>query len=354
MNFRRIFSKNKKLFFLLLTLNYFSIVSPLHLFAQKFNSAKQKENILYLEFDFYKTESQLQKNDSLLQNQSENTVASTSGKIIYKENPFYFEFFDSKASCKIFMDSTGVYKKDENGTVNFPQAMSDIFSVFTNTLSAFSEDAGLSLEGFTPGECKIQDDFTIQQWHKENEKDSQRAQLYFDKNFKLCKKVVFYDNYIYTNNIEESLNCGIYTPQKIQSQISCDDKIIYSAQIEFSNIKIKKEAELSKKNATDTGQKKSNQNSNSESFSSPALLAKAGFSFYKKFITKQDASSCRYSPTCSQFMFEAIKQNGFFGIIQGIDRLERCTRREHASNLYPEDQNHKHIDEVAVTKRKNK
>ena len=33
---------------------------------------------------------------------------------------------------------------------------------------------------------------------------------------------------------------------------------------------------------------------------------------------------CRYRPTCSQYMIEAIKIHGLYGLILGIKRIFRC------------------------------
>ena len=35
-------------------------------------------------------------------------------------------------------------------------------------------------------------------------------------------------------------------------------------------------------------------------------------------------SRCRFTPTCSQYMIDAIEEYGYNGIIMGIKRLLRC------------------------------
>ena len=72
----------------------------------------------------------------------------------------------------------------------------------------------------------------------------------------------------------------------------------------------------------------------------------AGYSFYKAFITGQDASDCMYSPTCSAYMMQAVSKNGIAGFFQGIDRLTRCTEEQHSSGLYPLTKEGKHYDPV--------
>lgn len=46
---------------------------------------------------------------------------------------------------------------------------------------------------------------------------------------------------------------------------------------------------------------------------------------YKKRISPLLPPSCRFYPTCSQYMMESIEKHGFFrGGFMGIRRLSRC------------------------------
>ncbi len=48
-------------------------------------------------------------------------------------------------------------------------------------------------------------------------------------------------------------------------------------------------------------------------------------SFYKKGISPLLPHACRYEPTCSEYMMQAIKKHGLVhGIYLGIRRLLRC------------------------------
>ncbi len=47
--------------------------------------------------------------------------------------------------------------------------------------------------------------------------------------------------------------------------------------------------------------------------------------FYQKFISPMFPPSCRYTPTCSQYTYEAIEKYGIMkGLYLGIKRILRC------------------------------
>ena len=49
------------------------------------------------------------------------------------------------------------------------------------------------------------------------------------------------------------------------------------------------------------------------------------FLFYKNFISSQDASSCTFTPSCSEYAILAIKKQGvIIGTINFFDRFSRC------------------------------
>ncbi len=46
---------------------------------------------------------------------------------------------------------------------------------------------------------------------------------------------------------------------------------------------------------------------------------------YKKFVSPFLPSACRYSPTCSEYMMQAIAKYGTMrGVWMGLKRLARC------------------------------
>ncbi len=46
--------------------------------------------------------------------------------------------------------------------------------------------------------------------------------------------------------------------------------------------------------------------------------------FYQKCISPLTPPSCRYYPTCSNYMVVAIEKHGFLGLIMGLSRILRC------------------------------
>ncbi|MGT2801338.1 hypothetical protein SAMN02910293_00940 [Streptococcus henryi] len=46
--------------------------------------------------------------------------------------------------------------------------------------------------------------------------------------------------------------------------------------------------------------------------------------FYQKYISPAFPPSCRYRPSCSAYMIEAIEKHGVKGVLMGIARILRC------------------------------
>ncbi|WP_155962798.1 membrane protein insertion efficiency factor YidD [Streptococcus ruminantium] len=46
--------------------------------------------------------------------------------------------------------------------------------------------------------------------------------------------------------------------------------------------------------------------------------------FYQAFISPLFPPSCRYRPTCSSYMIEALQKHGLKGFLMGLARITRC------------------------------
>ena len=54
-------------------------------------------------------------------------------------------------------------------------------------------------------------------------------------------------------------------------------------------------------------------------------IAVAALRFYKRFISPILPPMCRFEPTCSMYMMQAIEKYGFTrGVWLGVRRLSRC------------------------------
>lgn len=49
-----------------------------------------------------------------------------------------------------------------------------------------------------------------------------------------------------------------------------------------------------------------------------------GISLYQEYISSRQGDVCNFTPSCSQFAYEAIDRKGLLGIIMTFDRLQRC------------------------------
>jgi uncharacterized protein len=51
----------------------------------------------------------------------------------------------------------------------------------------------------------------------------------------------------------------------------------------------------------------------------------AGLGLYKRFVSPLLPSACRFAPTCSEYMMEAVDRYGAArGVTMGLRRLLRC------------------------------
>lgn len=74
------------------------------------------------------------------------------------------------------------------------------------------------------------------------------------------------------------------------------------------------------------------------------IVPLAALRFYQIIISPAQGELCNFTPSCSNYMFQAIRKYGFaLGIMKGIDRLQRC-------NLSCRDYLHLHYPDYVLTK----
>ena len=86
------------------------------------------------------------------------------------------------------------------------------------------------------------------------------------------------------------------------------------------------------------------ENEKNQGFSLLGLGVDGCYYLYKNFITSQDTTRCRYSPSCSRYMVESVKKHGICGFIEGMDRLRRCTASEKRELFYDKNEKGNYID----------
>ncbi len=105
----------------------------------------------------------------------------------------------------------------------------------------------------------------------------------------------------------------------------------------FQNFKLEEKRD---KPAISEFVKYSRNNTNELQFITSAL-----FLIYKDFISSQDALTCAFTPSCSVYAVQTIKNKGFIGIFDACDRLMRCN--PFSPELYKADKHlHVFIDPV--------
>ncbi len=76
------------------------------------------------------------------------------------------------------------------------------------------------------------------------------------------------------------------------------------------------------------------------------------FLFYKSFVSSQDAISCVFTPSCSEYALIAVKNQGILqGMANTFDRLMRCNGLS-AENYQVAPNSYLLIDNVSVKKSK--
>ena len=77
-----------------------------------------------------------------------------------------------------------------------------------------------------------------------------------------------------------------------------------------------------------------------------SFIFSATFVFYKEILSSQDIDACVFTPSCSVYAIESIKQKGaVVGFFTAIDRLTRCNPGRN-KNLPIDPQTGKYFDPV--------
>lgn len=318
------------------------------------NLFSQISNIRTLQLDFYRTET-LESGE----------ITKMTGSIYYQSSPSFFVFETQEPYKQIaFSNTDGTFLQEAEVLYDYSDGEYVLEQTCTDILTWFKSDCDLKAQGYFPIKTQMESDFLVTEWvyTKAGIHPFEKILVYSDSNNRFRKLQMFTQNdklFVETTLDNFGNYNGLFYPTKITSVSFNEDEIFSTTTLIFSKVQINKSIEqkwnglaLEVKPAVQKGKinysyikAKSPQ---IEKFTaSPFMMVVNGsYSFYKKFITKQDNSACPFEPTCSQYMLDAVSKYGPWGVIMGVERLRRCTKFEHSQNLYPVTNNGRHLDPV--------
>lgn len=305
------------------------------------------------------------------------TKISLNGQLIYKSHPYIFIFNTLSPSNQFtYQNSDGTFILDDNEIEFFDEGESVLNQTCNSILSWFQSDCNLEATGYKISEIKNENRLIVSKWIYAHSGTHaiESVTVYSDENGLFLRLQMYTEgNVLFTDSelSDFSYQNGFFYPTTITSKTYQNNELYLTTILKFSNVIINdnKNLNLTKNyeqkyninlsgkaislTVTDKQVKMNNEFSRSEKPSekkyNTTLMSVGvnwGFSFYKAFITNQDKSNCPYSPSCSQYMLQSVSKNGVWGIIQGLERLKRCTKFEHSRGFYPVTPEGKHLDPV--------
>lgn len=327
-------------------------------------------NIASMKLDFLRTERSFEEeSDSPVQN-------TLQGTVYYNKNPYIFVFkITSPVEQTMFINQKGAFLIDEDTIIEISENADFLEQTCNDFLNWFKSDYGLEESFFRATDRWLENEAIVSQFDCINMKNQpiDKIYVYSDEFGKFTRLKMFVNSstLVTDTSLSDFKNSGGFSYPTSITSISYDDgQEIMTTLLEFSNISFYiplqndfvnlieelpiQSIETIKKDLSNT--KKIMEAAEPEQkiyrVSIPSVLVSSSFKFYKKYITSQDMSNCPFYPSCSQFMLEAVSQNGFLGFFQGIERLKRCTNTEHNRGIYETLSNGKHYDPVPAKNKK--
>ncbi len=287
-----------------------------------------------------------------------------SGSIVYTSSPFFFLFTTTvPQEQQVFINDDGAFYIEDGTIVQLEEGSEYLEQICEDFINWFTEDFGLSASSFVPQERRMEDGMAVTQWNysKKDVHPIDTVMVYSDMSGKTrtLKMYMDFSTLLTQTQIDEyKYYCGRNFPVHITSTSFENNEPVLETKLNFSNIVFNQanpggtQDFIKDISAATAYARPSVVQQQSYDVSIPSVLLKTSFKFYKKFITAQDMTNCPFYPSCSQYMVDAVNQNGVFGLIQGLERLKRCTNTEHKRDLYPTLSNGKHYDPVPAKKSK--
>lgn len=279
------------------------------------------------------------------------------GVMYYDAFPYSFLFEIREPENQIvYADGNDCFFIDNksNTVIDFSDGKSFVDQTANDTLNWFKADFGLSETDYkiVVSVPSGNETFSVWKYEGQNSNPIKNVHTYSDTNGKITRLKMYLENkelFADTKVMDYEFKNGFSYPRTIETKSYKDNKFIQTTILSFSNVQFAFNSKIIEKyktfskpqfverfsEITKNNEKSNISNLDSSNTSITGIIFSGGFWIYKKLITSQDLTNCSFYPTCSQYMLEAVKKNGVFGIFQGIERLNRCTSVEHRRNLYP-------------------
>ena len=343
------------------------LAAAFFLFTPLFSASKSLSS---LKLDFLRTETNL-----IEQNQTD-APDTLKGTIIYNKNPYIFVFqITSPVNQTMFVNQDGAYLLDHDTLIEISENTDFLNQTCKDFLNWFKSDYGLAESFFSPTNRWLEEETVVSQWDCLNLKEQplDKIYVYSDSKGRFTRLKMFVNSRTLVtdtslNNFKSS--AGFSYPTSIISLSYDEAQPMMTTELTLSNISFNIQVNEAFVNLLDTSQLQTKAVTTKDlsykqkiigpdqpeqtvyRVSIPSVLVSSSFKFYKKYITSQDMSNCPFYPSCSQFMLDAVAQNGFMGFFQGLERLKRCTNTEHSRGIYETLSNGKHYDPVPVKNKK--
>lgn len=299
-----------------------------------------------------------------------NILQITRGSFYYSSIPFIFVFKTTEpVQTFYFLTEDGCYNYDIQNEFSeeFSEAKTFLTQTMKDILNWFNEDLGLSKTGYEVVSVTNVDDSNIAVWKYKERSEQIIKEVHTFSNcrnqFTKIQMFLSEEDMMSETNLLNYVNENNFVfPSCIETKTYSDNELVMSVFLKFSNFSLNNKINVPKECIAVNSFEKSiskerninkessfNKNSSYDLINSDSIFgitAFGAYSFYKKFITNQDTTNCPFYPSCSTYVMQAIQKNGLLGILQGFERLKRCTSTEHKRNIYPLTEDKKQYDPV--------
>lgn len=295
--------------------------------------------------------------------------STSKSKMTYLALPYEF-MLESLAPQRQYVSCKAgqclVYDDETKQMVEFSEGLAMMAQTVHDMNNWFKADCGLTQSGYrvTASYNEKKTCYSVWSYCGKTEQIIKTVHTFYDSTGRFTKLQMFLDDdtlFTQTTLSEYAQNNGFVFPTSINTESYDKGNLIMRTELKLSNVSLNKTlpvvpqsndvitTPMSKRNppaATSSIQHSVAQSEPAQYDSLISLCSYGAYSFYKRYITEQDMSNCGFTPSCSQYMLEAVRRNGILGIVQGYERYKRCTSVEHKRDIYPVTAEGKQYDPV--------